>query len=104
MRECTICGCDISALQINRKRCHNPACLKQQRHEDNQRRNKSTCKVTCVRIQRDYAGKGNYEVQPLQMHTPKTIRSSGGLNISRDVLDQQKTEEWARATGKGNGK
>ena len=101
MRECTICGCDISALQFNRKRCHNPACITQQRREDNARRNKSACKVTGVRIQRGYAGRGNNDVQPLQMHTPRPIRSSGGLNIARDVLDQQRIEEWARMTGKG---
>jgi len=96
MRACTICGCDITNLQENRKRCHNPACIKQQRREDNIRRNKSTCKVSNGRIQRDFAGKGNYDVQPLQMHMPRPIRSSGGLNISRDVLDQHRREEWAR--------
>ena len=100
MRECTICGCDISALQINRKRCHNPACITQQRREDNARRNKSTCKVIGVRIQRAYSGKRNYDVQPLQLHTPRPIRSSGGLNVGRDVLDQQRIEEWARAIGR----
>ena len=100
MRECTICGCDISALQFNRKRCHNPACITQQRQLDNARRNKSTCKVTGVRIQRAYSGKGNYDVQPLQMHTPRPIRSSGGLNVGRDVLDQHRRDEWARAIGR----
>ena len=57
-----------------------------------------------VRIQWDYSGRGNYDVQPLQMHTPRPIRSSGGLNIARDVLDQHRIEEWARMTGKGVGK
>ena len=104
MRECTICGCDISDLQFNRKRCLMVSCIKKQQQLDNTKRNKSTCKVTGVRIQQDYAGKGNYDVQSLQMHTPKPIRSSGGLNISRDVLDQHRSEEWARLTKKGVGK
>jgi hypothetical protein len=103
MRECTICGCDIDHLQFNRKRCHKESCIEKQRQLDNAKRNKSTCKVTGARIQRDYAGRGNYAVQPLQMHTPKPIRSSGGLNVSRDVLDQQRREEWARLR-KGVGK
>jgi hypothetical protein len=105
MRECTVCGCDISALQFNRKRCHNPACINKQRQLDCAKRNKSTCKVTGARSQRDFSGLGNLDTQPLQMHTPKPIRSSGGLNVTRDVLDQHKSDEWAWARmRKGVGK
>ena len=53
-----------------------------------------------VRIQRGYTGRGNNDVQPLQLHTPRPIRSSGGLNIARDVLDQHRRDEWARAIGR----
>ena len=103
MRECTICGCDITALQFNRKRCLKESCITKQRQLQNAKKNKSTAKVTGGSV-RYRTGFGDLELQPLQMHTPKPIRSSGGLNVSRDVLDQHRREEWARMTGKGVGK
>jgi hypothetical protein len=103
MRECTICGCDIDHLQFNRKRCHKESCITKQRQLDNAKRNKSTAKVSGVRIQRDYAGRGTVAMDPYSIAEHKVYRSSGGLNVSRDVLDQQRRDEWARLR-KGVGK
>ena len=100
MRECTICGCDITALHPTRKRCDKVSCADAQKKIANAKGNRSH--ATAKQRQRNSGDV--YEISPLQMHTPKTIRSSGGLNISRDVLDQHRSEEWARATGKGDGK
>ena len=100
MRECTICGCDITALYPTRKRCDKVSCADAQKKIANAKGNRSH--ATAKQRQRN-AG-DVYEISPLQMHTPKPIRSSGGLNINRDVLDQHRREEWARLTMKGVGK
>jgi hypothetical protein len=102
-RACTICGCDISDLQFNRRRCHNPRCLDAQKKIDRARRNKTTAKLNGASV-RFRTGLGNIDTQPYHMVTPRAIRSSGGLNVGREVLDQQRHEEWDRLTKKGVGK
>lgn len=101
IRFCRICGTDITTLHFNRKCCHDKRCIAAQRAQDNARRNKSTSSTN--RGQR-YATQRTfktdvYEVQPLQMVTPRAIRSSGGTNVCKDVLEQARREEWARITG-----
>ncbi len=102
MRECTICGCDISALQFNRKRCLKESCITKQRQLDNAKRNRATEKLTGASV-RYRTGLGNLAMDPYSIAEHNVYRSSGGLNVSRDVLDQQKRDEWARLR-KGVGK
>jgi len=103
MRSCTVCGCDIDHLQFNRKRCLKESCITKQRQLDNAKRNRATEKVTGASV-RYRTGLGNMATQPYQMVTPRPIRSSGGTNVGRDVLNQQASDEWARLTKKGVGK
>jgi hypothetical protein len=102
-RECTICGCDISALQFNRKRCLKESCITKQRQLQNAKKNKSTCKVTGASV-RYRTGLGTLAMDPYSIAEHKVYRSSGGMNIARDVLDQQRREEWAWLNKKGVGK
>jgi len=102
IRFCRICGVDITSLHFNRIQCHDKRCIAKQRAEYNARRNKSTSSTNRGQryaTQRSFNA-GGYEVQPLQMYTPKMIRSSGGLNVGKDVLEQQRRDEWARAIGR----
>jgi hypothetical protein len=101
-RSCTICGCDITNLHPNSKRCLRVSCSDAQKKIDRDKRNKTTAKLNGARV-RFLTGLGGIDTQPYRVGTPRPIRSSGGTNVTRDVLNQQKSEEWARMTRKGVG-
>lgn len=98
MRTCTICGCDISSLHYNRRRCHNPDCLRKQRERDTAKRNKSTASPFTGRNtpRNVYATRGY--VEPYHVASPRKIRGSGGTNLTPDVREHLRSEDWERLT------
>lgn len=97
-RVCTICGVDISALQFNRRRCHNPDCIRRQKQKDNAKRTKSTASpFTGRNTPRNVYSERGY-VEPYQMASFRPIRSSGGTNLTPDVREHLRSEDWERLT------